>query len=87
MRIWLMLMLCLLMPCQALAEADFLDFPWSQETAPAAPMQAGYAQDGSGYHDGSLDIDISEMEVPIAQLLSSLEETTGVDNVRLLAVE
>ena len=63
MRIWLMLMLCLLMPCQALAEADFLDFPWSQETAPAAPMQAGYAQDGSGYHDGSLDIEISEMEV------------------------
>ena len=35
----------------------------------------------------TLSLDISEMGVPIAQLLSSLEETTGVDNVRLLAVE
>ena len=35
----------------------------------------------------TLSLDISEMKVTVAQLLSSLEETTGVDNVRLLAVE
>ena len=35
----------------------------------------------------TLSLDIREMQLPIAQLISSLETTAGVDKVRLLAVE
>lgn len=35
----------------------------------------------------TLSLDVSSLSVTIAELLRSMEETAGVDNVRLLAVE